>query len=61
MDQFLESARRALPSPLSALVSLMRLFSNTIDGADMDAVRADDFHMLLNACHISHKGYPPCY
>ena len=42
-----------------ATVSLGQLDAVVFDsiyGADMDAVRANNFHMLFDAFHISHKG-----
>jgi hypothetical protein len=44
--------------PTLATVSLGQfdaVLLDPVDGADMDAVRANHFHMLLNAAHNGHS------
>jgi hypothetical protein len=49
--------------PTLAAVSLSQfdaVLFDPIDGADMDAIRANYFHMLFNSAHSGHSRCPAC-
>src|SRR5262249_6486803 len=49
--------------PTLATVSLGQfdaILFDPVDGADMDAVRANHFHMLFDTAHDGHSGCPVC-
>jgi hypothetical protein len=49
--------------PTLATVSLGQfdaVLFDPIDGADMDAIRANYFHMLFNTAHSGHSRCPAC-
>jgi hypothetical protein len=41
--------------PTVSLGQFDAVLFDPIDGADMDAIRANHFHMLLNAAHNGHS------